>query len=63
MLKAEAELKQQLEALLERARQADDAERDQPELDMPAEDARREDARLPLLRHVNGWRRASAKQT
>ena len=43
MLKAEAELKQQIEALLERARQADDAERDQPELDIPAEIARREE--------------------
>lgn len=42
MLKAEAELKQQIDALLERARQADEADAKQPELDIPAEIARRE---------------------
>jgi transposase len=42
MLKAEAELKRQIDALLERARQADDADSKQPELDIPAEIARRE---------------------
>lgn len=42
MLKAQAELKQQIDALLERARQADQADSKQPELDIPAEIARRE---------------------
>ena len=42
MLKAEAELKRQIDALLERARQADDADAKQPEVDLPAEIARRE---------------------
>lgn len=42
MLKAEIELKQQIDALLERARQADEADAKQPELDLPAEIARRE---------------------
>jgi transposase len=43
MLKAEAELKKEIDALLERARQADEAERNLPEVDLPAEIARRED--------------------
>jgi hypothetical protein len=43
MLKAEAELKKEIDALLERARQADEAERNLPDLDIPAEIARRED--------------------
>lgn len=42
MLKAEAELKQQIDALLDRARQADEADAKQPELDIPGEIARRE---------------------
>ena len=42
MLKAEAELKRQIDALLERARQADQADAKQPEVDLPAEIARRE---------------------
>jgi hypothetical protein len=42
MLKAEAELKAQIEALLQRAQQADEAEKNEPELDIPAEIARRE---------------------
>ena len=42
MLKAEAELRRQIDALLERARQADEADAKQPELDLPAEIARRE---------------------
>ena len=42
MLKAEAQLKQQIDALLERARQADAADTKQPEVDLPAEIARRE---------------------
>ena len=42
MLKAEAELKQQIDALLERARQADESESKRPEVDIPAEIARRE---------------------
>ena len=43
MLKAEAELKAQIAALLSRAKSADDAEKNEPELDIPAEIARRQD--------------------
>lgn len=43
MLKAEAELKAQIDALLNKARAADEAERNEPELDIPAEIARRQD--------------------
>jgi transposase len=43
MLKAEAELKAQIDALLKRAQQADEAEKNEPELDIPAEIARRQD--------------------
>ena len=43
MLKAEAELKAQIDALLQRARAADQAESSEPELDVPAEIARRQD--------------------
>jgi transposase len=48
MRKAEAELKAQIEALLKRAQQADEAEKNEPELDVPAEIARRE-ARLAAI--------------
>jgi transposase len=48
MLKAEAELKAQIDALLKRAQQADEAEKNEPELDLPAEIARRE-ARLAAI--------------
>ena len=43
MLKSEAQLKKEIAALLEKARQADEAERNLPEVDIPAEIARRED--------------------
>ena len=43
MLKAEAELKAQIEALLNKARAADEAEKYEPELDFPAEIAQRQD--------------------
>lgn len=43
MLKAEAELKAQIKALLDRAKAADEAEKNEPELDIPAELARRQD--------------------
>jgi len=43
MLKAEAELKAQIAALLNRAKAADEAEKNEPELDIPAEIARRQD--------------------
>jgi transposase len=43
MLKAEAELKAQIKALLDRAKAADEAEKNEPELDLPAELARRQD--------------------
>ena len=48
MLKAEAELKAQIDALLKRAQQADEAEKNEPELDIPSEIARRE-ARLAAI--------------
>ena len=43
MFKAEVELKAQIEALLDKARAADEAEKNEPELDIPAEIARRQD--------------------
>jgi transposase len=43
MLKAEAELRAQITALLNRAKSADEAEKNEPELDIPAEIARRKD--------------------
>ena len=43
MCKTEAELKAQIEALLAKARTADEAEKNEPDLDIPAEIARRQD--------------------
>jgi hypothetical protein len=43
MLKTEAELKAQIDALLNKARTVDEAEKGEPELDIPAEIARRQD--------------------
>lgn len=43
MVKAEAELKEQIDGLLNRARAADDLERNEPDLDIPGEIKRRED--------------------
>jgi transposase len=43
MLKVEAELKAQIQALLQRAQSADEAEKNEPDLDVPAEIARRQD--------------------
>ena len=43
MLKAEAELKAQIAALLDKAKSVDEAEKNEPELDIPAEIARRQD--------------------
>src|SRR5882672_153852 len=48
MVQAEAELKAQIDALLERANAADAAERNEPELDVPAEIKRRE-TRLAVI--------------
>ncbi len=48
MVRAEAELKAQIDALLKRAQQTDEAEKNDPELDIPAEIARRE-ARLAAI--------------
>jgi hypothetical protein len=56
-------LKQQIDALLARARQADEADAKQPELDIPAEIARREQRLAPLPKHASDWSSASAKQT
>jgi transposase len=49
MQKTEAELEEQIEALLEKAKTADEAERHEPELDIPAEIERREE-RLAVIR-------------
>lgn len=49
MLKAEAELKEQIAALLDRARAVDEAEKNEPELDIPSEIERREQ-RLEVIR-------------
>lgn len=43
MVKAEAELKEQIDGLLNRAAAADDLEKNEPELDIPGEIKRRED--------------------
>jgi transposase len=43
LLKAEAELKAQIAALLDKARSADESEKNEPDLDIPAEIARRQD--------------------
>ena len=43
MLKAEAELKAQIAALLQLAKSADEADKNEPDLDIPAEIARRQD--------------------
>lgn len=48
MIDTEAELKAQIDQLMERAKQADAAERDEPELDIPAELERREE-RLKVI--------------
>jgi len=48
MVKAEAELKAQIEALLKRAQHADETEKNEPELDIPAQIERRE-ARLEAI--------------
>lgn len=49
MLESEAQLTQQIEALLDKARATDAAEKNEPELDIPAEIERRE-ARLEVIR-------------
>ena len=49
MKKAELELKEQIDALLAKAKAADDAGKNEPELDIPAEITRRED-RLAVIR-------------
>lgn len=48
MLKAEAELKQQIADLLTKANQIDEAEKHEPELDLPAEIKRREDRLMAI---------------
>lgn len=61
MLKAQAQLKQQIEALLERARKTDEAERDMPQLDIPAQIARREQ-RLVASAQARGWLEARQRE-
>lgn len=48
MLEAEGELKAQIDALLERARSTDEAEKNEPDLDIPAEIERRQE-RLAVI--------------
>ena len=48
MQKAELELRSQIDALLAKAKAADDAERNEPELDLPSEIERRQD-RLAVI--------------
>ena len=59
MVKSEDELKRQIEALLRRAAQADEAEAQEPEVDIPAEIARRE-ARLAAIGAA--WARLEKRQ-
>ena len=62
MVKAEAELKKQIDALFECAKKADAAERNEAELDIPAEIERRE-ARLAVIQAAKArLERASAKR-
>lgn len=49
MVQAEVELKAEIDALLARAQQADEAEKNEPEFDLPAEVQRRQD-RLEVIR-------------
>jgi len=49
MQQAEAELKAQIDALLERAKATDAAEADEPEVDIPAQIERREDRLLAIV--------------
>ena len=52
MLKAETQLKAQIEALLNKARAADEAEKNEPELDIPAEIARGQTGSTPSPRRA-----------
>jgi len=61
MLKAEAELKAQIAALLNKARAADEAEKNEPELDIPAEIARRQD-RLDAIAAARARLEASQRE-
>jgi len=61
MQAAEAQLQQEVEALLARAAQADAAEANEPETDLPAEIARREQRLAAIRAASNGSRRASAR--
>lgn len=53
MIESEAALKAEVARLLERAKAADAAERDEPDVDLPAEIARRE-ARLAVIQAAKG---------
>ncbi len=61
MLQAEAELKGQIAALIERAKKADASERDEPELDIPAEIERRE-VRLARIEAAKAQLQARQRQ-
>jgi hypothetical protein len=61
MLKAKAEPKAQIDALLKHAQQADEAEKNQPELDLAGEIARRELPLAAISEARNVWSSARAK--
>ena len=63
MLKAEVELKTQIDGLLNRAKAADDLEKNDPELDIPAEIKRRADrlAAITAAKLRLGWCLSSSK--
>ena len=64
MLKAEAELKAQIDALLKRAQQADEAEKNEPELDIPEPRSHAgKTGSMPSPRHAPDWSNANAMRT
>lgn len=62
MKKLELELKEQIDALLAKAKAADVAEKNEPELDIPAEITRRED-RLAVIRAARAHLEERQRQT
>ncbi|SAL88538.1 transposase IS4 family protein [Caballeronia choica] len=62
MKKVELELKEQIDALLAKAKAADAAEKNEPELDIPAEITRRED-RLAVIRAARARLEERQRQT
>jgi hypothetical protein len=63
MQSAEVALKAQIEALVQKAAIADEAEKNEPELDIPGEIARRQEGSSPSQRPKPAWKSASARRT